>query len=84
MKVDPNAPHPLGKAPGREIDLPNRHSAQRGPARVITQQTKAGHHTFKGVVSHDQSRTKKDKGYNDHFQVKAVKPAKVKKINIPH
>jgi hypothetical protein len=75
MKVDSNKPHAPGKAPGREINLPNRHNpAKPGPARVITQQTKAGHHTFKGVVAHDQSRTKGSKGYNDHFQVKAVKP----------
>jgi len=79
MRVAANRP---GKAPGREIDLPNRHNpAQRGPARVITQQTKGGHHTFKGVVAHDQSRTRADKGFNDHFQVKEAKPAKVKKLH---
>jgi len=84
MTVDKKIPHGPGKAPGREIDLPNRHNPARGPARVITQQTKAGHHTFKGVVTHDQSRIKADKGYNDHFQIKAVKPAKLKTFDIPH
>ncbi|KAF9483739.1 hypothetical protein BDN70DRAFT_873337 [Pholiota conissans] len=67
MVVDRNAPH---HPPGREYPLPNHHDPHNpGPARVITQQTKGGHHTFKGVIAHDQSRTP-GPGYNDHFQVK--------------
>ncbi|KAF9474332.1 hypothetical protein BDN70DRAFT_924647 [Pholiota conissans] len=64
--VHGSAHHP----PGREFPLPNKHDAAKpSPARVIIQQTKGGHYTFRGVVSHDQSRTP-GPGYNDHFQVK--------------
>jgi len=82
MTVDPSG-KTKGKGLGREARLPNK--AERthpgvGPARVITQQTKAGHHTFKGVIAHDQKRLPganadeaKRNGYNDHFQVKENK-----------
>ncbi|KAF8973565.1 hypothetical protein BDZ97DRAFT_1775718 [Flammula alnicola] len=56
--------------PGREFPLGDPKNL--GPARVITQQTKGGHQTFKGVIAHDQSRTP-GPGYNDHFQVKPKK-----------
>lgn len=75
MTVDPSG-HTKGKAPGREAQLKNKAKATNpgpGPARVITQQTKAGHHTFRGVIAHDQSRKPGDTGYNDHFQVKENK-----------
>ncbi|KAJ3513102.1 hypothetical protein NLJ89_g3145 [Agrocybe chaxingu] len=73
MTVDKTKKH---TQPGREFPLPNHHNPSTpSPARVITQKTKGGHYTFKGVISHDQSRTDKTKGagYNDHFQVKERK-----------
>ncbi|CAA7268171.1 unnamed protein product [Cyclocybe aegerita] len=73
MTVDKKKKH---TQPGREFPLPNHHGPSTpSPARVITQKTKGGHYTFKGVISHDQSRTDKTKGtgYNDHFQVKERK-----------
>ncbi|KAF9523648.1 hypothetical protein CPB83DRAFT_910512 [Crepidotus variabilis] len=73
MKVDKTKKH---QQPGREFPLPNKHNPHTpSPARVITQKTKGGHHTFKGVIAHDQSRTNtaKGHGYNDHFQVKERK-----------
>ncbi|KAF9474328.1 hypothetical protein BDN70DRAFT_884898 [Pholiota conissans] len=67
--VHGSAHHP----PGREFPLPNKHNpATPSPARVITQKTKGGHQTFRGVIAHDQSRTP-GPGYNDHFQVKPRK-----------
>jgi len=52
------------------------HAAQMasnpGPARVITQEIpgQPGHHSFMGVIAHDQTRTNSHKtGYNDHFEV---------------
>lgn len=75
MRVDPTGAT-KGKGPGREAGLKNKAKATHpgpGPARVITQQTKAGHHTFRGVIAHDQSRKPGDPGYNDHFQVKERK-----------
>jgi hypothetical protein len=82
MKVDPSG-KTKGKGPGREAPLKNKAKATHpgpGPARVITQQTKKGHHTFKGVISHDQSRKPGTPGYNDHFKVKEnkVKPPRRK------
>ncbi|KAF9474329.1 hypothetical protein BDN70DRAFT_961126 [Pholiota conissans] len=69
MKVLPNnARHP----PGKEFPLYEPGSTTLGPARVITQKTKQGHTTVKGVVSHDQSR-QPGPGYNDHFKVKGKK-----------
>nr|BAL02916.1 hypothetical protein [Pholiota nameko] len=61
---------------GREFPLPNHHNpGTPGPARVITQKTPSGHHTFRGVIAHDQSRTPgAGHGYNDHFQVPERKP----------
>ncbi|KAF8967647.1 hypothetical protein BDZ97DRAFT_1755755 [Flammula alnicola] len=72
MTVDKNHPH---KPPGREFPLGDPKNL--GPARVITQKTKGGHQTFRGVIAHDQSRARTPgPGYNDHFQVKESKPKK--------
>jgi len=78
MKVDHvNKPPKAGRGKGREYPLPNKaNPGASSPARVITQQTKKGHHTFKGVIAHDQSRTSSEPGYNDHFKVKESKPRK--------
>ncbi|KAF9479445.1 hypothetical protein BDN70DRAFT_932597 [Pholiota conissans] len=73
MTVHPGSSH---HPHGREFPLPNHHNpGQPSPARVITQKTQSGHHTFRGVIAHDQSRTPgTGNGYNDHFQVPAHKP----------
>jgi len=83
MKVDhTNKPPKKGQGKGREYPLPNKNKhaipGSSGPARVITQQTKAGHQTFKGVIAHDQKRPAGSPGHNDHFQVKANKAPKRK------
>ncbi|KAH6906391.1 hypothetical protein BKA70DRAFT_1429083 [Coprinopsis sp. MPI-PUGE-AT-0042] len=49
----------------------NHFAPKQGPARVIMQPGKSGKLELKGVVAHDQSRKKGDKGHNDHFQVKS-------------
>jgi len=80
MTVDINKKH----APkGLELRLPNHHDpGVTSPARVILQQTRKGHYTFKGVIAHDQSRPKpppgmiKGSAYMDHFMVKEHKPRK--------
>ncbi|KAF6746361.1 hypothetical protein DFP72DRAFT_922911 [Ephemerocybe angulata] len=62
------------------VPLPNKplNPATRGPARVVTQETKKSNHTVRGVIAHDQSRPATSPGYNDHFQVpeKKQKPPK--------
>jgi len=67
---------------GKEIQLPNKNPGTLlhgqkpppGPARAILQVNKKGHHVFKGVIAHDQSRTAGSPGVNDHFKVRGVKP----------
>ncbi|KAF6749204.1 hypothetical protein DFP72DRAFT_913602 [Ephemerocybe angulata] len=52
------------------VPLPNKSNpATHGPARVVTQETKKGNNTVRGVIAHDQSRPATSPGYNDHFQV---------------
>ncbi|KAF6749216.1 hypothetical protein DFP72DRAFT_1049001 [Ephemerocybe angulata] len=78
MTVDKSSGKPDQK-PGREVPLPNKpNPATRGPARVVTQETKKSNHTVRGVIAHDQSRPATSPGYNDHFQVpeKKQKPPK--------
>jgi len=69
----PNKPHDtksINHMKGSGHEFPLGDPVNKGPARVITQQTADGHTKFKGVIAHDVSRTAGDLGYNDHFQVK--------------
>jgi len=81
---DPKAgspgPNSLPKMKGPGHEYPLRNAAQgpatpkdKGPARVITQENKAGKLKFKGVVAHDQSRGPGHVGANDHFQIKGTR-----------
>jgi hypothetical protein len=56
------------RGPGHEFPIGS--TVNKGPARVITQQTRNGHTKFKGVVAHDVTRAPGSPGYNDHFQVR--------------
>jgi len=55
---------------GSGHEYPIGDPVHKGPARVITQHTSAGHTKFMGVVAHDMSRASGSHGYNDHFQVR--------------
>jgi hypothetical protein len=55
---------------GKGNEFPIGDPVNKGPARVITQQTRNGHTKFKGVVAHDVTRKSGTPGYNDHFQVR--------------
>jgi len=71
MNVNNNNP------PGIEFPLPNKRASItcRCPVGVVIQQTRIGYYTFKGVISHDQSRTTGIK-HNDCYKVKEQKPAR--------
>jgi len=69
----PDRPHDtksINHMTGRGHEFPIGDPVNKGPARVITQQTPDGHTKFKGVVAHDVSRAAGSTGYNDHFQVR--------------
>jgi len=69
----PNKPHDtksINHMSGSGHEFPIGDPVNKGPARVITQQTADGHTKFKGVIAHDVSRGATDVGYNDHFQVR--------------
>jgi len=73
---NPNKPQDIksiNNMKGQGQEFPIGDSVNKGPARVITQKTKAGHTTFKGVVAHDVSRPHGSTGYNDHFQIKPTR-----------
>ncbi|KAF6749212.1 hypothetical protein DFP72DRAFT_1073340 [Ephemerocybe angulata] len=73
MIVDKSGGKPHQKS-GREVPLPNKlNPATRGPARVVTQETKKGNNTVRGVIAQDQSRPATSPGYNDHFLLKEKK-----------
>ena len=79
-KAGSPGPNSLPKMKGSGHEYPLRNAAQgpatpkdKGPARVITQENKAGKLKFKGVVAHDQSRAPGHPGANDHFQIKGTR-----------